>query len=147
MELFKYLTPRLAVAAQLQESDMQLAAQQGFTRIINNRPDHEESGQPETVRLRAAAESAGLVYDDLPIVSGNLTDQDVEDFAQLAQGIADDTKVLMFCRTGTRCTHLWALVQAGEQGCDLEQIVATAAAAGYDLGGLRPRLEARTSST
>ena len=44
-------------------------------------------------------------------------------------------------RTGTRCTTLWALTQAGEQ--DNASILATAEQAGYDLSQLAGRLDQR----
>ena len=49
--------------------------------------------------------------------------------------------VLAYCRSGTRCTVLWALGQAGSQ--DEEDILTTASAAGYSLESLRERLAER----
>ena len=49
--------------------------------------------------------------------------------------------VLAFCRTGTRCTTLWALTQADEQ--DNASILANAEQAGYDLSQLADRLDQR----
>jgi sulfide:quinone oxidoreductase len=45
---------------------------------------------------------------------------------------------LAFCRSGTRSTVLWALSQAGERPAD--DLIAAAAAVGYDIAGLRPQL-------
>lgn len=138
VERFRYLAPGLAVAAQLQPSDMALAAAAGFTRVVNNRPDGEEAGQPNGDSMRQAAEAAGLGYHYLPVLSGSLTDANVTEFAQLAQTF--DSPVLLYCRSGTRCAHLWALQQAQAGAQTLEQIVAAAATAGYDLQGLLPRM-------
>lgn len=139
MEPFRYITRELAVAAQLQPSDMALAAARGFTRVINNRPDGEEPGQPGNACMRAAAEAAGLEYQFLPVLTGGLTDDNVKEFNRLAQDFAGP--VLLFCRSGTRCTHLWALQQARYSQLPLEQIVALAAQAGYDIQGLLPRMQ------
>jgi sulfide:quinone oxidoreductase len=49
--------------------------------------------------------------------------------------------VFAYCRTGTRCTVLWALSEAGKLAP--ETIVNRAAEAGYDLNGLLPRLISR----
>jgi sulfide:quinone oxidoreductase len=49
--------------------------------------------------------------------------------------------VLAFCRTGTRSTTVWALGEAWH--LDPDAILRAAASAGYDLEGLRPRLETR----
>lgn len=139
MEPFRYLTSDLAVAAQLQPADMALAAAAGFTRVINNRPDGEEAGQPGNAEMCAAAEAAGLEYYFLPVVSGDLTDDNVVEYEQLAQDFHGP--VLLFCRSGTRCTHLWALQQARMGGQTVQQIVAVAAQAGYDIQGLIPRMQ------
>lgn len=140
VEPFRYLTSGLAVAAQLQPADMARAAAEGFIKVINNRPDAEEAGQPASASMRAAAEAAGLEYHDLPVVAGNLTDDNVAGFAQLAKNF--DGPVLLFCRSGTRCTHLWALQQAWSGQQQIGQIVAAAAQAGYDIESLVPRMQA-----
>lgn len=137
MTLFSYLTPELAVAAQLQPSDMERAATAGFTRVINNRPDSEEPGQPDSQEMCEAAEAAGLEYHYLPVVAGNLTDANVAEYARLAE--VPGCPTLMFCRSGTRCTHLWALQQA-LVGQESERIIAAARKAGYDIQGLLPRM-------
>jgi uncharacterized protein (TIGR01244 family) len=41
-------------------------------------------------------------------------------------------KALLCCRTGTRSTFLWALARS-ERGASATELVAGAAAAGYDL--------------
>ena len=54
---------------------------------------------------------------------------------------AADGPVLAYCRSGTRSCNLWALA-AAKAGGDPDKITADAAAAGYDLGNLRPLLDA-----
>ena len=51
-------------------------------------------------------------------------------------------KVLAYCASGTRSTVMWALGQAGSGDASVDEIVSAAARGGYDLAGLRPRLEA-----
>ena len=48
--------------------------------------------------------------------------------------------VLAYCRSGTRSTLLWSLVQA-RAGHSPETIAADAARAGYDVAPIRPLLE------
>lgn len=141
VETFRHLTSGLAVAAQLQPADMARAAADGFTKVVNNRPDDEEAGQPHSSVMRDAAEAAGLEYEYLPVIAGNLTDDNVLEFDQLLR--ASNGPVLMFCRSGTRCTHLWALQQAWTRQQPLECIVAAAAQAGYDIQALIPRMHRR----
>lgn len=132
----KQLTAKLHVAGQITADDVKQAAAEGFTAIINNRPDGEDSGQPPAAEVEAAARAAGLIYVHQPVVGTNITDADVGTFARL---IAETPgKILAHCRTGTRCTMLWMLSQAGTRPAD--ELLATARAAGYDLEALRARL-------
>ena len=140
VECFKYLTAELAVAAQLEPADMARAASAGFRHVVNNRPDAEEIGQPTNESIQQAAEAAGLDYHYLPVITGCLTDEDVVRFSDLASGFSGP--VLMFCRSGTRCTHLWSLQQAQQGQLGLKQILSTASLAGYDMRALLPRLQA-----
>ena len=134
----KKLTPRLSVAPQVTVADLALLAEQGFKTIINNRPDGEAESQPLSADLAAEASRLGLVFIEMPVKSSGISDQDVSDFGQ--QLAAAKAPVLAFCRTGTRCTNLWALNAANTQG--VEQIIATAKRAGYDLSKNKERLEA-----
>ena len=43
------------VAGQIRPEDVAEAAAQGVTLIVNNRPDHEEPGQPLAEEIRQAA--------------------------------------------------------------------------------------------
>ena len=54
---------------------------------------------------------------------------------------AAGTPVLAYCASGTRSSVVWALGQAGKIPAD--DILAQTQAAGYQLDGLRPLLEAR----
>ena len=58
--MFRTLTPNLAVAPQISLEEVNDAAQQGFTRIINNRPDGEDVGQPTGAEIEAAAKALGV---------------------------------------------------------------------------------------
>jgi sulfide:quinone oxidoreductase len=139
---FKALTPALSVSPQLNEADVAEAASAGFRAIIDNRPDGEEPGQPTAAEMKAMAAAHGLGFAHVPTVGGKISDEDV---ALMAHALADlEGPVLAYCRTGTRSTTLWALSQAGAQTADA--LLATAAAAGYDLAALRPRLETHVTA-
>ena len=113
-----------------------------FKTIINNRPDAEEPGQPTSAEIEAEARRLGLAYVHLPVIAGQISDEQVRSFAEALaehQGPA-----LAFCGTGRRSTMLWALSQAGRYGP--EAVLKAAADAGYDLSSLRPRLEEKAVS-
>jgi sulfide:quinone oxidoreductase len=131
------LTDGLSVSPQIALEDVAAASSQGFRSLMSNRPDGEESGQPTAAEVEAAARAAGLEFRWLPVTMPTLSQEDAHSFAAALDELPGPT--LAFCRTGTRSTVLWALSQAGRRPTD--EIVSTAAAAGYDLEGLRPRLD------
>lgn len=143
MQTIKRLTPFLSVAAQLQPTDMALLAGSGFRCVINNRPDNEGEGQPNSEAIRQAAEASGLEYHHLPVISGQISDADVDAFRALLGRIKGPA--LAFCRTGTRSASLWALAEAHH--LDPQVLLQTARQADYDLSGLLPRLEQYWQST
>ncbi|MEA3048175.1 MAG: hypothetical protein QOG84_11 [Sphingomonadales bacterium] len=102
--------------------------------VVNNRPDGEEPGQPLSADIAAAARAAGLDYRDIPI-AGSISAAEVQAMAEAL----DAGPALLFCRSGTRSTWLWALARASRGG-DPDQLVAAAAEAGYDLGPILPYL-------
>lgn len=110
LEQIREIGKDLWTAPQLQEGDFAPVAARGFRTIINMRPDGEESGQPHAEDLQRAAEAAGLRYEFLPVVGGQFTEQNVVDFARQVKELPKP--ILTFCRTGTRCTNLWHIVQA-----------------------------------
>jgi uncharacterized protein (TIGR01244 family) len=130
------LAGQLSVAAQIGVADIATLAAQGFRSIINNRPDCEVEGQPAGALLEVAAQQAGLAYRHIPVVSGQLSDVQVQAFADALDALP--RPVLAFCRTGTRSTMLWALQADGP----VEAILQVAREAGYDLSALHSRLSA-----
>lgn len=128
------LIDNISVAPQISVEDVSELAASGVQNIINNRPDHEEPGQPLSAEIEAAAMEAGLQYHFLPVVGNALTLDDVARLQELLEDAEGPT--LLFCRSGTRSATLWALSQAGRM--DGELILKTAGEAGYDLSALRP---------
>ncbi len=133
----RQITKDYSVSPQIAPQDMEQLASLGFRTIINNRPDGEVEGQPESAQLAKAAEQAGLAYHHLPLTPGQLTPELVEQVGKTRREA--EGPVLAFCRTGTRSATLWALSEKGNRSAD--DIVAAAGEAGYDLSGLAPNLE------
>jgi uncharacterized protein (TIGR01244 family) len=128
--MFIALTPDFSVAGQLPPTAMAQAAAAGFKLVINNRPDAEEPGQPESADMAAAAQAAGLAYVHIPMGGAGLSPDMI---AATRVAIVDASgPVLAFCRSGNRSTILWGLARAAS-GEDPASLAQTAAAAGYDL--------------
>ncbi len=135
MELHK-LTEDLSVASQLDAADVPLIAAKGFRSIVCNRPDGEAMGQPAFGPVEAAARAAGMAVAYQPVPSNAVSDADGAAFGKLLEELPKP--VLAYCRTGTRCTALWALSEAPKQPAG--EIMLRAMRAGYDLSKLEPRL-------
>lgn len=107
---FRTVTDDYAVAAQIAASDIAAVKAAGFRSVICNRPDAEHPGEASTAdEVAAAARAAGLEFRYIPVISGQITADNV---AEQAAALADlPTPVLAYCRSGTRCANLYGLVQ------------------------------------
>lgn len=126
----------ISVAPQLSVDDIAEAAKLGFRTLVANRPDGEEPGQPAMADIEAAAQENGMEWVYLPVESGNILDNDVDRFDAMIREA--EKPVLAFCRSGTRCTVLWALSSARSNPA--QDIISKARGAGYDIGGLASRM-------
>ncbi|MCA0869937.1 TIGR01244 family phosphatase [Seohaeicola saemankumensis] len=131
------ITPGYAVSPQITATDLPAIAAAGFTTVICNRPDSEVEADLQTAAIRAAAEAAGLRYEVLELNQQTLTPDNAA--RQRALVAASEGPVLAYCRSGTRCSVIWAIGQAGQIPTD--EIIARTAAAGYQLDNLRPALD------
>ncbi len=132
------LTEDLSVAPQISTDDVSSVGK-NFKSILCNRPDQEDADQPAYAEIEKLARAQGITIEFQPVNGSAITDDDIDDFAQHIEDLPKP--VLAYCRSGTRCTVLWALSQAGKQSPD--DILQTAAAAGYSLDALRPRIAER----
>lgn len=131
------VTPSYSVSPQITPDELRQVADAGFTDVICNRPDFENPPELSAAAMRAAAEALGLTFHDNPVDNGGLTSENITRQAQILDEAPGP--VFAYCRSGTRCTIVWALGQAGRQPA--EQIIQAAAGAGYDIEGLRPQLQ------
>jgi uncharacterized protein (TIGR01244 family) len=131
------ITDRFTAAPQIEPADCAELARLGFGMVVNNRPDGEAPGQPSGAEIEAAAHAAGLGYVAIPVDHSGYT---VEQVSALAAAMVHPKPLFAFCRSGTRSTMLWALAEAARGG-DVEAIVDSAMAAGYDVRPLRPAME------
>jgi uncharacterized protein (TIGR01244 family) len=134
---FRDLDPQVLVSdSPMQGPLMAEAAARGVTLAVNNRPDDEEAGQWTSADLEAAARAAGLDYIHIP-VGLEFSEEKVAALTEALMGT--EGRVLVFCKTGTRSTYLWALAQA-KAGESPEALDRSARRAGYSLGPLMPWL-------
>lgn len=105
---FRQITEDYSVAPQIAVDDVQQIKAAGFRSIISNRPDAED-GAIDHREIEAAARAAGLEFRYIPVISGQMTQENVDDQAAALDALP--RPVLAYCRSGTRCTNLFGLVQ------------------------------------
>ena len=138
MNRIKKIDDDVSVSSFVRPDELQALANE-FRTIINNRPDAEEPGQASSGEFEAAARKAGLDYVHIPVVPGQISDEQVASFAKV---LAEKPgPKLAFCRSGMRSASLWALSKAGSAPPD--EILGAAKSGGYDLSALTPRLVAK----
>lgn len=106
---YRQIADDYAVSPQITVEDVAEIKQAGFKSIICNRPDGEDPGQPAYADIQRAAEAAGLAFKWVPVISGQMTPQNVEEQAAALEELPGP--VFAYCRSGTRCANLYAGVQ------------------------------------
>jgi uncharacterized protein (TIGR01244 family) len=138
MPTFRYITPTFAVAGQLSLDDIARAGAEGFKTLIKNRPENEEPGQLSEAAIVAAAKSVGMTYRALPFTGQPPPAVVAETVLAFEQNAGP---ILAFCRSGMRSSAAWAMAQALSGRSSPDEVIALAAGAGFDLGGIREALE------
>ncbi|TXR53290.1 TIGR01244 family sulfur transferase [Reinekea thalattae] len=98
------------VSPQITLADVEEASRQGFDTIICNRPDAEDPGQPTFEEISAAATRAGMACIHIPMVNINISSAQVEALKPI---VAEDKKVLAYCRSGRRSAVLFEATTQG----------------------------------
>jgi len=103
------ITPDYSVSPQIEPEDVAAIAALGFRSIMCNRPDGESPDQAAVADVEAEAKRLGLGFAYVPVVSGQIVGQNVEDFRASLDRL--EGPVLAYCRSGGRCQNLWILAQ------------------------------------
>lgn len=106
---YRQIADDFAVTGQITAEDIPAVKAAGFKSIICNRPDQEEAGQPPHDGIQAAAEAAGLAFAYIPVVSGQITPENVADMAGALDEL--DGPVFAYCRSGARSTNLYMMAR------------------------------------
>ncbi|MBL0370849.1 TIGR01244 family phosphatase [Rhizobium sp. KVB221] len=136
------ITERLSVSGQPQAEEITSLGSQGFTTLINLRPDGEESSQPGNKVEAAAAGTAGLAYDFIPVTMPTITLADVRAF-QAAVAKASGP-VLAHCKGGSRAIALHAIGEVLDGRMKIADLAGFGSAHGYDLTSAEKWLKANS---
>jgi uncharacterized protein (TIGR01244 family) len=139
MSDFRKLSDTMFASPQIGLDDVATARDLGIALIVNNRPEGESPDQVPGEEIEAAARDLGIAYLAIPITHAGFSHPQVSALVEAMQSA--DGPVLGYCRSGTRSTLLWALARAS-MGEDPAALADAAANAGYDVGAIRPAMDA-----
>ena len=111
-DLSRPLTPEVSVSGQMTLEKFQALMKDGFQSVIVNRPDQEDGNLVKVDALRNIAEKAHVSVIYQPVISGQMKQTDVEEFARYYNELPKP--ILMVCRSGSRSSQLFQ--QAKTQG-------------------------------
>lgn len=105
---YRKINDDFAVTGQITANDIPTIKAAGFRSVISNRPDREDGAVPHE-GIEAAAKAAGLAFRYIPVVSGAITQQNVEDMAAALDEL--EGPVFAYCRSGARSTNLYMMAK------------------------------------
>ncbi len=106
---YRQINEDYAVGGQITAAQVAEIKAAGFKSVICNRPDGEQPGQPTAAEIGAAVEAAGLTFRHIPVVSGQITGDDVERTAEAIEEL--EGPVFAYCRSGSRSTNLFVMAK------------------------------------
>ena len=120
------------VSPQISVTDLEFLSENGFGKIICNRPDFEVPPSFQSNVIKKVATEIGLSFEYHPLTFENMNAENIE--KQMAFIKESERPVLAYCTSGTRCAAIWALGQIGKMSKD--EILKTTLESGYNLEGL-----------
>ena len=127
----------IGLSGAMTPEDLEAARQQGYQALICNRrpgesPEHDEQA------LANRAQTLGLSWTCIPVATGEYSDADVASFHEALETLP--RPLLVFCRSGRRSIHLWALARIRHDGEEPEAVLERMRVLGHDPETLRPLL-------
>lgn len=136
------ITPRITIADQPTEADLQGLKSEGYAAVVNLRNPGEPEQPLSPDEEGAKARALGLEYLHHGIVGNRpLDEQGVESVLQFLDDHADD-RILVHCRRGGRAVALVLIQQARAQGWSATEALEKGREMGLNVeGGLRSLVE------
>ena len=95
---------RITVGPQIYADQLLKLKRQGFSVIINNRPDGEERSQPSSKKIQIEAEYLGLNFFHIPVSPLGISKENIDELAKALTTTSGP--VYAYCRSGTRSENL-----------------------------------------
>lgn len=134
----RQITPNYSVSPQIDPADVAAIKAAGFVKIICNRPNEEVPPSHSASVMEQAAREAGIDFVAIPLTHATMTEENIR--LQRNEISSATGPVFAYCASGTRCSVIWSLGQAGI--LPTSAILNATQKAGYDLGAIAPRLDA-----
>ena len=120
------------VSPQISVTDLEFLSENGFGKIICNRPDFEVPPSFQSSVIKKVATEIGLSFEYHPLTFENMNGENI--VKQMTFINESKRPVLAYCTSGTRCAAIWALGQMGKMS--KSEILKTTRKSGYNLEGL-----------
>ncbi|RVH34767.1 bifunctional sulfur transferase/dioxygenase Blh [Sinorhizobium meliloti] len=133
------ISDKLSVSPQLSVEDIPSLRDKGFKTLINNRPDNEDTSQPNTQAERQEAKHCGLTYAFVPVTADTITEADVRAFQRAVD--ESDGPVLAHCQTGKRSLNLYLIGEVLDGRMSADEAVAFGRSRGFDTSSAAAWLE------
>ncbi|WP_320203498.1 bifunctional sulfur transferase/dioxygenase Blh [Agrobacterium rosae] len=127
------ITETLSVSEQPELAAFRDFAEEGFSVVVNARPDNEDPGHPGNIAEAAAARAAGLGYAFIPVSGPGIAEADIRAFQKTLSDA--DGPVLAHCKSGTRALTLYALGEVLDGRMRREDVEGFGKRFGFDLSG------------
>lgn len=125
------------VSPQIEPFQISDIADQGFVKVICNRPDFEVPPSLSSLVMADLVSEAGIEFHILELTHETMTPENILKQRKIFMDASGP--VLAYCASGTRCSVIWALGEA-MTGTNINYILEKTSAAGYNLHGLEPTL-------
>ncbi|NNG72216.1 TIGR01244 family phosphatase [Rhizobium laguerreae] len=126
------ISEKLCVSPQPSVEDIRSLRGQGFKTLINNRPDNEDTSQPNTRVERQEAKHCDLSYAFIPVTADTITEADVRAFQRAVD--ESDGPVLAHCQTGRRALNLYLIGEVLDGSMSVDKVVEFGRSRGFDTG-------------
>ncbi|MBX4862491.1 TIGR01244 family phosphatase [Rhizobium sophorae] len=124
------ISEKLSVSPQPSIEDIQSLRDQGFKTLINNRPDNEDTSQPNTRAERQQAKQCDLSYAFIPVTADTITEADVRAFQRAVD--ESDGPVLAHCQTGKRSLNLYLIGEVLDGSISGDKVAEFGRSRGFD---------------
>ena len=138
----KKLGEAVFVRGQISLDDIPNIKKDGYSTLIDLRPDGEASDQPPAADVARVAQANRLKFNYIPVSPGKISEDAVNELARVLE--TAEQPVLLYCRSGSRGARTWALAEASRlNGLDAERIALIVRETGYLIDDIKPAIEAK----